>query len=48
LCSAIGYNAIVQEVKPPKNLFEFFQNSRLVGARPHLERLPGDFREIEI
>lgn len=44
----VSYDAVMQAVKQPQNLFDFFQSSPLAGADLDLERMGGDFREVDI
>ena len=44
----VSYEAIMEAVKARQNLFQFFRDSPLVGAKLELDRMQGDFREVEM
>lgn len=44
----VAYDAVMQAIKQPQNLLDFFQSSPLAGADIDLDRMTGDFREVEI
>lgn len=44
----VSYQAIMEAVKTGQNLFQFFRDSPLVGINLELDRMQGDFREVEM
>ena len=44
----ISCDTLASMVRPPLNLFDFFQRSPLAGADLDLERLPGASREVNL
>ena len=44
----VSYDAIAKAVRPPENLFDFLQSSPLADADLDIERMAGDFRDVNL
>lgn len=44
----ISYDAVMQAVGAPQNLFDFLQSSPLAGVELDVERMRGDLREASL
>jgi prevent-host-death family protein len=44
----VSYDAIMNAVNPPDNLFEFLQSSPLANVDLDVKRMAGGFREVEV
>lgn len=44
----VSYDAVMNAVRPPQNLFDFLQSSPLAGVDLDIERMQGGFRKVSL